>query len=111
MIFNSKVDIYQPTITFEHGETAAPYTLYAANPLHCHLKFTGSEQLSANRKRSTRRAKVSYENSPVVLTARDVLKIDGVYFRLLHTPTSRKGLANRTFYEVDIVEDFNVVVS
>ena len=111
MIFNSRIDIYQQSRTFEHGESETVHVLVQDTPLYCHLKFTGGEQVSANRKKAIRRAKVTYEVSPVVLTARDVLKVDDDYFRLLHPPTKRKGLSNRTFYEVDVIETFDVEVA
>jgi len=111
MIFNSRIDIYQPTKSLEHGEYSAAYSLVEDTPLYCHLKFTGSELLSGDKKQSIRRAKVTYEVSPVVLTSRDVLKVGTAFFRLLYIPTQRKGLSNRAFYEVEIVEAFNVEVT
>ncbi len=111
MIFNSRIDIYQQTKDFEKGEVEVTYTPVEDTPLFCHLKFTGSEQLSADRKQSMRRAKVTFEQSPVVLTSRDILKVGDDYFRLLYTPTFRKGLSNRIIYEVEILETFNVVIA
>lgn len=110
MIFNSRVDIYQPANAFDHGEASKGYTLLRDQPLYGHLKFTGTEQMSADRKRDIRRAKMTYEHSPVTLTVRDVLKVDSSYFRLVYPPLARFGLSNRRFYEVEIAEAFNVEV-
>ena len=110
MIFNSKINIYQPANAFNHGEASKGYTLLSGQPLYCHLKFTGLEQMSADRKRDIRRAKMTYEHSPVALTVRDVLKIGDSYFRLVHPPLSRFGLSNRRFYEVELAEAFNVEI-
>lgn len=110
MIFNSRISIYQQTKSFDHGESVITYTYLDNLPLFCHLKFKGTEHLSAERKQPIRQVKVTYEISPVVLVARDILLIDSVYFRLLYDPMPRKGLSNRTFYEVEIVEAFDVVV-
>lgn len=110
MIFNSRIDIYQPTSNFEHGEATKGYTLLRDQPLYGHLKFTGSEQMSADKKQDIRRAKLTYEHSPAILTVRDVVKIDGDFYRLQYPPLSRFGLSNRRFYEVEIMEAFNVEV-
>ncbi len=108
MLFNSAILIYQPTDTFEHGEVSSGYT--SAGTLYCHIKFAGNEQLSADRKKAIRRAKLYYENTPVALSPRDLVEINGVYYHLLYTPTPRVGLGNRTLYEVDIIEEFKEVV-
>jgi hypothetical protein len=110
MIFNSKIDIYQAATTFADGEVTSGHSLLSDQPLYCHLKFTGSELQSGDRKQAIHRAKMTYEHSPVTLTARDVIKIDGAFYRLLTGPLSRFGLSNRRFYEVEIIEDFDIEV-
>lgn len=110
MIFNSRLDIYQPNDTFEHGEVTKAYTLLSDQPLYCHLKFTGGERLSGDKQTALRKAKMTYEHAPVTLTTRDVVKIGVDFFRLLYPPMSRYGLSNRRFYEVEIVEAFDVEV-
>jgi len=110
VIFNSKIDIYQSATTFIDGEVTSGHSLLSDQPLYCHLKFIGSEQQSADRKLPIHRARMTYENSPVTLTARDVVKIEDAFYRLLYAPTPRFGLANRRFYEVEIIEDFHVEV-
>lgn len=109
MLFNSSIAIYQPSKEFLHGEVDSTYA--SAGTLYCHIKFTGTEPLSADRKKSIRRAKITFEDSPVDLAARDILVIGGANYRLLYAPTPRVGLANRTIYEVEIAEDFKVELS
>jgi len=108
MLFNSAIPIYQATDTFEHGEVSSGYT--SAGTLYCHIKFAGNEQLSADRKQAIRRATILFENTPVALSPRDLVKINGTYYHLLYAPTPRVGLGNRTIYEVDIIEEFKEVV-
>lgn len=110
MIFNSKIDIYQSATTFIDGEVTSGHSLLSDQPLYCHLKFVGSELMSADRKQAIRRAKLTYEHSPVALTARDVIKIDDAFYRLLYSPLARFGLSKRRYYEVEIIEDFDVEV-
>jgi len=110
MIFNSKIAIYQAATTFIDGEVTSGHALLSDQPLYCHLKFTGSELQSADRKQAFRRAKITYEHSPVTLTARDVVKIGDDFYRLLYPPTIRFGLSNRSYYEVEIIEAFNIEV-
>jgi len=110
VIFNSKIDIYQSATTFIDGEVTSGHSLLSNQPLYCHLKFTGSEQQSSDRKQAIRRARMTYEKSPVTLSARDVVKIEDVFYRLLYAPTPRFGLAKRRFFEVEIIEAFNIEV-
>ena len=104
MLFNSGITIYQKTQSFEHGEVDPTWT--SAGTLYCHIKFTGSDPLSADRKKPIRRARLYFEKTPVSLTARDAVVIDGAAYHLQYTPTPRVGLGGRTIYEVDILEDF-----
>jgi len=110
VIFNSKIDIYQSATTFIDGEVTSGHSLLSEQPLYCHLKFIGSEQMSAGRKLPIRRARMTFEHSPITLTARDVVKIDSAFYRLLYAPLPRFGLAKRRFYEVEIIEDFDIEV-
>jgi len=109
MLFNSSITVYQKTQSFEHGESNPVWA--SAGTLYCHIKFTGNEQMSADRKKAIRRARVTFETFPVALTARDVLAINGVAYHLQYTPTPRVGLGGRTIYEVDVLEDFKGEVS
>ncbi len=109
MLFNSSITIYQKTQSFEHGEVDPSWT--SAGTLYCHIKFTGNEQLSGDRVKAIRRARLYYEASPVDLVARDVVAINGAAYHLETTPLPRVGLGGRTIYEVDIVEDFKGEVS
>ncbi len=109
MLFNSAIIVYQPTKSFEHGEVDSSYA--STGTLYCHIKSSGHEQVSADRKKSVRRAKLFFETSPVTLVARDVVAIDGAYYHLVSTPMGRKGLSGRVIYEVDVVEDFTVVIA
>ena len=109
MLFNSAIPIYQPTRSFEHGEVDSNYV--STGTLYCHIKSSGHEQVSADRKKSVRRARLLFESSPVSLVARDIVEIDNAYYHLVSTPMGRKGLAGRVIYEVDIVEDFAVEIS
>lgn len=109
MLFNNLITVYQPTKSFESGEVDSTYT--SAGTLYCHVKVVGNEQVSGDRKKAIRRAKLIFETSPVVLAARDVVAIAGALYHLEAVPTGRKGLGGRTIYEVDVVEDFAVEVS
>jgi hypothetical protein len=109
MLFTSAISIYQAIDTFEYGEVSSSFE--EVGTLYCHLKFTGTEQMSAGRKRDIRRAKLTYELAPVVLSARDVVLVGGSFYRLLYTPTPRIGCGGRAIYEVEIVEAFDVEVS
>ncbi len=109
MLFNNSITIYQATGTFEHGEVSSGYT--SAGTLYCHIKLAGNDQLSGDRKKAIRRAKLYYEVSPVTLSVRDIVAVDGVVYHLQYTPLSRVGLGGRTIYEVDIVEDFKGEIS
>jgi len=110
MIFNSRLDIYRPARSFEHGEVKRTYSLLHDLPLHCHLKFTGGERMSADKQTPLREAKMIYEHAPVILTVRDIVKIGNAFFRLLYPPVSRFGLSNRRIYQVQVVEVFDVVI-
>jgi len=110
MLYNDKVAIYQAVSTFEHGEVSTePYEEVA--DFYCHLKFTGNEQMSADRKKEIRRAKINFEYSPIALAARDVLYFEGVFYRLLYTPMPRRGNSARPIYETEIIEAFDAEVS
>lgn len=109
MLFNNKVAIYQAVDTFDHGEVTTEPAVEVAD-FYCHLKFTGGEQLSADRKKEIRQARIYFDYSPIALAARDVLYFEGVFYRLLYTPMPRKGLTGRVIYEADIIEAFDVEV-
>lgn len=110
MLFTTKVDIYQATESFEHGEVSSGHARLTL-PLYCHVKFDGQEQMSGDRKQAIRKARLTFELTPVTLTARDILRIEGAFYRLLFTPIPRFGLSNRRIYEVDVIESFNVEVT
>jgi len=109
MLFNSDILIYQPTATFEHGEVSNSYE--EVGTLFCHIKFTGNEQQSGDRKKAIRRARLHFEQVPVTLSARNVVAIGDAFYYLMYTPIPRVGLGGRTIYEVDIIEDFKGEVS
>lgn len=109
MLFNSAITVYQPTKSFEYGEVDSTFS--SVGTLYCHVKSGGNEQMSADRKKEIRRARLLFEDSPVTLAARDVVEIGDAYYHLVSAPTSRKGLGGRVIYEVDVVEDFAVEIS
>jgi hypothetical protein len=108
MIFKDRVALYQPDETFEYGEYVRDNWTYQGT-IACHIKFEANEQFVANRKQDIAKVIMRYEWAEFVLSFRDIVEYEGVYYRLLHDPVPTTGM-NRTFYTVNLIEDPNVAV-
>lgn len=108
MIFKDRVALYQQDETIEYGEYVRDNFIYQGI-VRCHLRFDSNEQFVAQRKQDLRQGTMLFEWQEYALSFRDIVEYGGIYYRLLHDPTTITGM-NRTFYKTKIIEDPNVVI-
>jgi len=109
MLYNYKITFYTKTEDFTAGEVSASYV--ERGTMYVHFIRRAVEQISGKRKQEIKHVTMVYQEPPVALAFRDIIKDeDGVYYRLETDPFVKKGATKRR-YEVRLIEDKDVTIS